>query len=150
MSLDIIVIIATCLILRAENIYISLLYIITTLACLRVATLCISLRYDRSASVACMRYDTIVSFWWNCIIWIAYLSGLALYYYIIMIILYLCRIDERKKYALVVELRSVLEVCQGFSLDSLPRMDENVCKVFALDSQKHTIILYYYCMFLCQ
>ena len=106
MSLDSIVIIATCLMLWAANIYISLVYIITTLVYLRVATLCISLRYDRSASVACMRYDTIVSFWWNCIMWIAYLLGLMLYYYIIMIILYWCRIDERKKYALVAELRS--------------------------------------------
>ena len=101
--LDRIVIFATCVILWAANIYIILLYIITTLVCLRVASLCISLRYDRSGSVACMRYDTIVSFWWNCIMWIAYLLGLVWYYYIIMIILYWCRIDERKKYALVVE-----------------------------------------------
>ena len=109
MSLDSIVIIATCLMLWAENIYIILVHIITTLVYLQVAILCISLRYDRSASVACMRYDTIVSFWWNCIMLIAYLSGFMLYYYIIMIILYWCGIDERKKYALVVEHRSIPE-----------------------------------------
>ena len=117
MSLDRIAIFATCVMLWAENIYISLVYIITTFECGWVASLCIILRYDRSGSVAYMRYDTIVSFWWNCIMLIAYLLGFMLYYYIIMIILYNCRIDERKKYALVAEPdRQIKNHVKGFHL----------------------------------
>ena len=73
---------------------------------------------------------------------IAYLLGLALYYYIIMIILYYCRIDERKKYALVAELRSTPQ---------FTRLTKNMMKTrvkyLHFTVKNHTIILYYYSMF---
>ena len=64
MSLDIIVIIATCLILRAENICIILVHIITTLVYLRVASLCISLRYECDM-ILLYHFDGIVLYEWR-------------------------------------------------------------------------------------